>query len=118
MDPALGQEFHFFCGQEQLQKHVLTYDSITVSSAWDLTSVSMRYSQGEGVNTSLSRNPCCVYVTLKTSVNTADKLVDSFFSQLAVIISLSQEQLLCALVCVCVFDPIYSGASLRLLVYV
>ena len=34
---------------------VLRCDSITVSSAWELTSVSMRYSQGEGVNTSLSR---------------------------------------------------------------
>ena len=34
---------------------MLSYDSITVSSAWELTSVSMRYSQGEGVNTSLSR---------------------------------------------------------------
>ena len=34
---------------------MFAYDSITVSSAWELTSVSMRYSQGEGVNTSLSR---------------------------------------------------------------
>ena len=33
---------------------MLRYDSITVSSAWELTSVSMRYSQGEVVNTSLS----------------------------------------------------------------
>ena len=31
------------------------YDSITVSSAWELTSVSMCYSQRERVNTSLSR---------------------------------------------------------------
>ena len=31
------------------------YDSITVSSAWELTSVSMRYSQGDGVHTPLSR---------------------------------------------------------------
>ena len=30
------------------------YDSITVSSAWELTSVHMRYSQGDGVHTSLS----------------------------------------------------------------
>ena len=30
------------------------YDSITVSSAWELTSVSMLYSQGDGVYTSLS----------------------------------------------------------------
>ena len=30
-------------------------DSITVSSTWELTSVYMRYSQGDGVDTSLSR---------------------------------------------------------------
>ena len=38
------------------------YDSITVSSAWELTSVSMRYSQGDGVNTSLSRLMNCTHV--------------------------------------------------------
>ena len=31
-----------------------SYDSITVSSTWELTSVSMRYSQGDGVHTPLS----------------------------------------------------------------
>ena len=31
------------------------YDSITVSSAWELASVYMRYSQGDGVHTPLSR---------------------------------------------------------------
>ena len=39
-------------------------DSTTVSSAWELTSVSMHYSQGNGVHTPLSRlvlDPCvCV----------------------------------------------------------
>ena len=30
------------------------YDFITVSSAWELTSLSMRYSQGDGVHTSPS----------------------------------------------------------------
>ena len=30
-------------------------DSITVSSAWELTSVSMHYSQGNGVHTPLAR---------------------------------------------------------------
>ena len=34
---------------------LLNADSITVSSTWELTSVSVRYSQGDGVNTSLSR---------------------------------------------------------------
>ena len=34
---------------------MFAYDSITVSSAWELRSVSMRYLQGDGVNTSLSR---------------------------------------------------------------
>ena len=32
-----------------------SYDSITVSSAWELTPISMRYSQGDGVHTPLSR---------------------------------------------------------------
>ena len=41
---------------------VLTYDFITVSSTWELTSVSMRYSQGDGVNTSLSRLVYCTHV--------------------------------------------------------
>ena len=36
-------------------------DSITVSSAWELTSVSIRYSQGDGVNTSLSRLVRCTH---------------------------------------------------------
>ena len=33
---------------------MFAYDSITVSSAWELMSVSMCYSQGGGFNTSLS----------------------------------------------------------------
>ena len=41
---------------------MFTYDSITVSSAWELTSVSMRYSQGEGVITSLYRIMYCTHV--------------------------------------------------------
>ena len=41
---------------------MLTYDSITVSSACELTSVFMRYSQGDGVNTSLSRLVYCTLV--------------------------------------------------------
>ena len=41
---------------------LFAYDSITVSSTWELTSVSMRYSQGEGVNTSLSRIMYCTHV--------------------------------------------------------
>ena len=32
-----------------------SYDSITVSSTWELTSVSIRYSQEDGVYTSLAR---------------------------------------------------------------
>ena len=32
-----------------------SYDSITVSSTWELTSVYMRYSQGDGVHTLMSR---------------------------------------------------------------
>ena len=40
---------------------MFAYDSITVLSAWELTSVSMRYSQGDGVNTSLSRLMYCTH---------------------------------------------------------
>ena len=40
---------------------MFAYDSITVSSAWELTSVSMHYSQGDGVNTSLSRLMYCTH---------------------------------------------------------
>ena len=41
---------------------MFAYDSITVSSAWELTSISMHYSQGEGVHTSLSRIMYCTHV--------------------------------------------------------
>ena len=47
---------------------MFAYDSITVSSAWELTSVSMRYSQGDGVNTSLSRIMYCTHVIVFGSV--------------------------------------------------
>ena len=42
--------------------YMLTCDSITVSSTWELTSVSMRYSQGDGVNNSLARLVYCTHV--------------------------------------------------------
>ena len=48
-------------GTKTVEYCVLTYDFITVSSAWELTSVSMRYSQGGGVNTSLSRISYCTH---------------------------------------------------------
>ena len=38
-----------------LEGDVGVNDSITVSSAWELTSVSMHYSQGNGVHTPLSK---------------------------------------------------------------
>ena len=38
-----------------LEGDVGVNDSITVSSPWELTSVSMHYSQGNGVHTPLSR---------------------------------------------------------------
>ena len=47
---------------------IFAYDSITVSSAWELTSVPMRYSQGEGINTSLSRIMYCTYESYIVSV--------------------------------------------------
>ena len=40
---------------------MFAYDSITVSYARELTSVSMRYSQGDGFNTSLSRFMYCTH---------------------------------------------------------
>ena len=40
---------------------MFTYDSITASSAWELASVFMRYSQGGGVSTSLSRIRYCTH---------------------------------------------------------
>ena len=43
---------------------MLRYDSITVSSARELTSVSMRHSQGEEVDTSLSRIMYCTHVVV------------------------------------------------------
>ena len=41
---------------------MLSSDSITVSSTWELTPVSIRYSQGEGFNTSLPRITHCTNV--------------------------------------------------------
>ena len=54
---APGGDKTFEASKKRLKssRGMFTYDSIAVSSAWELTSVSMRYSQGEGVNTSLSR---------------------------------------------------------------
>ena len=43
-----------------LEGDVGVNESTTVSSAWELTSVSMHYSQGNGVNTPLSR-ACTVH---------------------------------------------------------
>ena len=40
---------------------MFAYDSITVSSAWKLISVSMCYSQGDRVNTPLSRLMYCTH---------------------------------------------------------
>ena len=53
---------HFFCKNKKKKQVMLACDSITVSSAWELTSVSMRYSQGDGVNPLLSRITYCTHV--------------------------------------------------------
>ena len=55
-NPARGQ-----LNRENDFSPLFAYDSITVSSAWELTSVSIRYSQGNGVNTSLSRLMYCTH---------------------------------------------------------
>ena len=47
--------FQELFGLEGVEYRSYDYDSITVSSAWELTSVSMCYSQGGGVHTPLSR---------------------------------------------------------------
>ena len=46
----------------------MRYDSITVSSAWELTSVSIRFSQGDRVNTSLSRIMYCTQILVQVPV--------------------------------------------------
>ena len=51
---------------------MLRYDSITVSSALELTAVSMCYSQGDGVNTSLSRIMYCTHVLFWSDVRIRD----------------------------------------------
>ena len=48
-----------------------SYDSITVSSTWELTSVSMRYSQGDGVYTSLARISYCTHMLVSVSLSTS-----------------------------------------------
>ena len=53
--------FYFPPGPKRL-RILLTYDSITVPSTWELTSVSMRYSQGDGVNISPSSLVYCTHV--------------------------------------------------------
>ena len=51
---------------------MFAYDSITVSYARELTSVYMRYSQGDGVNTSMSRVMYCTHVLVFGSVSIRD----------------------------------------------
>ena len=60
---APGENKTFETSKKRLKssRGVFAYDSITVSSAWELTSKSMRYSQGEGVNTSLPRTMYCTH---------------------------------------------------------
>ena len=43
---------------------IFAYDSITVLSAWELISVSMCYTQGDGFNISLSRLMYCTHALL------------------------------------------------------
>ena len=57
---------------------MFAYDSITVSSAWKLISVSMCYSQGDGVNTSLSRFMYCTHASLDVSIRGSSCVVCVF----------------------------------------
>ena len=54
---------------------VFAYDSITVLSVWELISVSMRHSQGDGVNTSMSRSMCCTHASLDVSIRDSSCVV-------------------------------------------
>ena len=60
---APGGDKTFETNKKRLKssRGMFAYDLITVSSAWELISVSMRYSQGDGVNTSLSRFMNCTH---------------------------------------------------------
>ena len=64
---------------------LFAYDSITVSSAWELTSVSMCCSQGEGVNASLSRIMYCTHVSYKYIVSFRSLPVFFFSSLISLI---------------------------------
>ena len=55
----------------------MRYDSITISSTWELTSVSMLYSQRDGVNTSLSIGLCTV-PTISVSIKYCSLVVVPF----------------------------------------
>ena len=52
---ARGGDKTFETSKKRLKssRGMFAYNSITVSSAWELISVSMCYSQGDGFNTSL-----------------------------------------------------------------
>ena len=53
---------------------MFAYDSISVSYARELTSVSMRYSQGDGFNTSLSRFIYYAYASLLLDMSIKDSV--------------------------------------------
>ena len=53
-------------GVQKAESGLFAYDSITYSSAWEFISVSMCYSQGDGVNTSLSRFMYCTHKSFRS----------------------------------------------------
>ena len=69
--PCLSDPYFFYSFLRQCSTpshmvviiYLMRCDSITVSSTWELTSVYMRYSQGDGVNTSLSKLMYCTHVS-------------------------------------------------------
>ena len=60
---APGHDKSFETSKKRLEssRGMFGYDSITVSSAWELISVSMCYAQGDGVNTTMSRLMYCTH---------------------------------------------------------
>ena len=59
--PGKNKTFETIKKRLKSSRGMFGYDSMTVSYARELTSVSMRYSQGDEINTSLSRLMYCTH---------------------------------------------------------
>ena len=59
--PGGNKTFEISKKRLKSSRWIFAYDCITVSSAWELILVSMCYSQGDGVDTPLSRLMYCTH---------------------------------------------------------